>query len=1227
MALGEERFVGLAADFEGKLRMKNAILFIGRNMKEDVVRQIIGLYPWKIIATSRNTLPLEELQGIHIKIYSDEGDITAANLWKNDEFPVVYVWKKDESLNEEECQTLEITGESEEEYRVRRAQGMMKRLCKMIDNHNAMVVVGYAPETDNDMPYRAFATAVYNDCAIADNIQFWSEKSEETKLKKLADLKGIEFHTESLDEVLKARYEWNQSDEVKSNDSDAQYEIFYKNGKAVTISSREFLPYRKLAFVLTEQKVFAVRPYGKVMQAKWFYNFLIRSSADGPQWYGYLKNSDFHVSREFEIVLKCAVKRELLGEAIAGADKEMPIILCGAPGSSKSVALAALAYEIYSEHNNPVIFIDNDTLLFSDKSEEGDALKTLMEKIDACDGDARILLIWDCSSYRNVTSNAQHLSQMLLNRGRRFVLVCSAYETPVEKTSKRRCFSYIEDGKKHFVQSTDVTSQMFLENGCCYINTDREMNTKEKNDFWEKIKTYSGIENQKLQLEKKNLQDQMDIFQCFYRIINLLRPNLERALGREELMVNHYVVKQLDKTFSQENTNNLGSIAQAFIEAGLSREEMESIRQRIEKQAEESSSEYNLEKFNACIALFGRFKLEVPYAIAVWMLKENSYEKDKPINVELYNVLTTRIPWIHYSEMKDGSDYAFSFRNPLEAEIFLSRNGINANQQVELLCEILRVYQEHWEELPSSFARNLQQLIRLMGPNSQYTAFRENGEKRQEHSDILRQSEKIVQTLRTVCNVVPDRDAGFATLLVTYSREYYGKKWEELYKSKPETYTEESYEKRIKELEETITFANRQLEYLERGIDEVPTGIREKKYLSDQKNGLIVEITRCNIWLQKNYRRYRDKFGKTMGMLPGLNYRDIYEQLYKAILYSPENGHVYNALFDAFEEVYEHGDLNEQQKLKYLSETKLIADNCAVLEIQNRGADDHDEIQEHLLKIQEFATEYKVTIRDVQKNTMKPEFAQLYHEMIETNQATAVTFVCQQELDAAGVTGENRKLGDLELTKEQRNTCRKVAEFMQEEPNKTCIQGNYFALSLLLRAVWMNATGYRLMEKEGQKIQLLPTQWKEIRRISELCCEAAQSNTVGNRARPIFSLIRALAVLQCTRDFKKCEEIIQGIGVDLFTRSPRMRVPFIYCDQDGPIHYNGMIEKLEGRTAWIHLETDDPYLSGMHKVRYRMVGVTSMNNPPRENEYLRGLILGIGYNGFSAYKDNGQERR
>ncbi len=79
--------------------------------------------------------------------------------------------------------------------------------------------------------------------------------------------------------------------------------------------------------------------------------------------------------------------------------------------------------------------------------------------------------------------------------------------------------------------------------------------------------------------------------------------------------------------------------------------------------------------------------------------------------------------------------------------------------------------------------------------------------KRQEHSDILRQSEKIVQTLRTVCNVVPDRDAGFATLLVTYLVNIMEKKWEELFISLNRRLTQKKVMKsELKELEETITF-------------------------------------------------------------------------------------------------------------------------------------------------------------------------------------------------------------------------------------------------------------------------------------------------------------------------------------------------------------------------------------------------------------------------------------
>ena len=561
-------------------------------------------------------------------------------------------------------------------------------------------------------------------------------------------------------------------------------------------------------------------------------------------------------------------------------------------------------------------------------------------------------------------------------------------------------------------------------------------------------------------------------------------------------------------------------IAQALLDAGLSREEVERVRQQMELGVKETAKEYDLEKFNTCIALFGRFKLSVPYPVALWMLRRDYNYTEKPIDPELYNVLTSQIPWLHYGEMDNSPNYAFRFRNALEAEIFLERNRVSAERQVGILCEIMELYQERWKEVDLSFARELQQFIRLMGPNSRYTAFRENGEKKYEHDAILRQSETLIQALKKLCCAFQDQDAGFATLLVTFTREYYGRKWDDLYREDPDAHSEECYQKRIKTLFDTIAYASDRSEKLERLIEETSGG--EKKYLSDQKNGLIVETTRCNIWLCKNEREYFVRFGGEGKKRSRLNYEDVYQKLYKAILASPENGHIYNALFDAFEEVYQYGELSSRQKLEYLSKTKMISDDCFSQDIQNRGADDHDELREHILRIQQFATDYKVTIEDVQQDRMDSEFAKLYHDMIEANQPMVVTFVCQQELDRAGITGAYSSKGDMELDEKQRAVCRRVADFMMEGVNRACIQSNYFAMGLLLRVVWMSSTGRRLTGTEGQRIQLNAAQWEELRRISQQCCTAAQNGTVGNAANPLFTLVYALAELQCTKNFKKC---------------------------------------------------------------------------------------------------------
>ena len=146
---------------------------------------------------------------------------------------------------------------------------------------------------------------------------------------------------------------------------------------------------------------------------------------------------------------------------------------------------------------------------------------------------------------------------------------------------------------------------------------------------------------------------------------------------------------------------------------------------------------------------------------------------------------------------------------------------MSAERQVGILCEIMELYQERWKEVDLSFARELQQFIRLMGPNSRYTAFRENGEKKYEHDAILRQSETLIQALKKLCCAFPDQDAGFATLLVTFTREYYGRKWDDLYREDPDAHSEECYQKRIKTLFDTIAYASDRSEKLERLIEDI----------------------------------------------------------------------------------------------------------------------------------------------------------------------------------------------------------------------------------------------------------------------------------------------------------------------------------------------------------------------------------------------------------------------
>ena len=66
MGLGQERFVALAAEFQGSLQRRNAILFLGRGVDDETAKQIVNSYEWRMLVTSRETVPMEEKPNLHM---------------------------------------------------------------------------------------------------------------------------------------------------------------------------------------------------------------------------------------------------------------------------------------------------------------------------------------------------------------------------------------------------------------------------------------------------------------------------------------------------------------------------------------------------------------------------------------------------------------------------------------------------------------------------------------------------------------------------------------------------------------------------------------------------------------------------------------------------------------------------------------------------------------------------------------------------------------------------------------------------------------------------------------------------------------------------------------------------------------------------------------------------------------------------------------------------------
>jgi hypothetical protein len=1141
--------------------------------------------------------------------------------------------------------------------RLERAEELLRVVPSLLGYTNHLVVVGV--DSDDDLGLLEDLGRLLLKEAVPGSVSFWgmdesfsNRENYRDWLRKICERMSFEYHGIALSEVLRRRQAEESASIAEVEGAGPEDDIFFCNHVPVTVRRDDLLRIRSVGTLLTERTVNRVRPLGRVQQRLWFSNFLELSGVGEPQWYGYLPQSSFHVKRDYEDALTLLVRRALRGQGLGDVPLEdKPIILTGAPGSSKSVTLGALAYRVYNERISPVLFISGNAF---QGSGFGGSFRRLVDSLEtiqrAVGGNAPVLVVWDGSSYREIEADARDLLTRLKNRGRNVVLVCSSYSLGGDNLPSAS-FSLDRDADA-FVRSEDDDADVVHKAGCFFVKSTRLMSEKEQYLFWQRASNYAGIPTEQIAFLKARMKEELepDIFNYYYNLVSLLRKRLEDSLEGEQDKVTRFLEAEMPDYFKsmaekEERSRESSPMWQAFLKAGMTMEQLNAMARSdtVDESFGKDDGEWSesLVRANSFIALFSRYKLDTPYSLVYPIVTKRG--EDNPFSEEgreLFDVLTTKIPWLICGE-NDDEEYVFRFRNSLEADIFLSRHGIDGPKLVDMAIEALELYGSSYQRNQYDdprLASKLQALIRLMGPNSKYY----NGRKRDEHIGILACLNRLIDAIdRLLVHFgIPDEDSGFTLLLVTLSREYYGRNvWERLHKRQwdesdydLEGYHAKDYEARLEKINRASALALASEQKLEQIIG-LRRGSGQEDYLSRQANALIVESTRCSLEAEELRTQYAECCRLT-GSTPKSGcveepqpYIVQFHKLESVIRRDPVNGYAYNAMFSLFEKEYKKPWHTEEDRLEFLTEVMAFVQDCLTLgdEIVNRG-DHSDELYTHIAKIGSLAEKIPVSIETIEDGSASESsevFSGIYHRFLEEGNPAAILFVCRKEIgDALGAQGD--------LSDAARMRCRRVLEFMKEPRRFACICSDAGALATLIRVTWMAHSGHQLSAtRECQTTSFSDAQWHEL---YQYCSRYSRVAPMGTQ-QPLILLIYALSSLQIggrdVESYIAAQRILQQIAEEQFVGQYRMRTPFIVCDEDGRAYrYTGTVQTTRDRTGFMRVNGMPYRLGNADGVRYYLPNLGRNHRPLEVGDVVSDLELGVGYLGFSLYKEEGcAERR
>lgn len=538
-----------------------------------------------------------------------------------------------------------------------RAQKLIARYSPdVISPYGIIVIDGYNPEKDWLKP--EYLYPVFSKLA-KEQIHYFGVKrpiTDEFLLKLIED--GIIItHVENLCEFLMDASSKGMIDleNIDHGNIGLQKRIMI-NHRSVLIPKAMYNLISEDVIVLDDLIMLPKEEIKKKELLDVFREFLYHSNTK-PYWDGYKQK--LNLRRTYEKELFESIRSEL------SKDYDLlPIILHGQSGSSKSVTLGQIAYDLKMEGIYPVIYIP--------KMQNEINMNNINNFCKWCeDNEAdKVIIFWDASFSKGDIGKCVDLNNYLVSKGRKVLTVCTAYKILNER---------------HY----DVK----------YIKSSPILDINEKNELLDIFKKT----NDKYEiLERLLLNDADNILLILYRLLPASRKNIRTGIVREA-QITETTLKQLLKISECEEF--FSSMELAFLNAGVTVPE-------IESQPEDYGSDFQNIINIVCIP--GQFNLRIPLELVFRTL-------DLPYKVNVAKFID-EIDFLVVAQNSSGI-WELGTRNYVEAEIVIKSHLSSLDQQVTLILKMIENVKSCEFYEAKSELDFIIELLKKIGPNGESSSY------------------------------------------------------------------------------------------------------------------------------------------------------------------------------------------------------------------------------------------------------------------------------------------------------------------------------------------------------------------------------------------------------------------------------------------------------------------------------------------------------------------------